>query len=482
MKKLYNLINQKSEILIFTATAIVLLPFIILSFYNHPASDDFCYTNYIRDNEFWAAQVKHYFIWTGRFTATFLLTIDPIELNDLSSYQLLPVALFILFCASILIFVKSFFPKISLSDRLLLSFLILFLYIYYIPDTAEAFYWRAGSLTYQLASVLTLLLFATIKQLQRLQSTFKRSYLTVLACLLSIMAIGLNETSMVIIFVVVILWTTGWFLARKSKRLEMTVILFIIIAATAIVILAPGNAVRMAEKPQKFQFLFSLVGAVKITLVNLLRWIPMTVLLLALFSPLFDRMSRRVRNRYDLSWINLRHLGFCAIFLFCFIVLCFFPSFWSQGGRPPYRTINVIYLLYIVGSFFLTILFFSYLQNRKKTIPQIPKKIQLTLFIIVLSIVIIKPNNIKEAYSDLFTGTAFHYDQEMKKRYKILEKCSSRSCTVPALKNKPRTILSSDLSGNPEHESFYYNSCIADHFGIEKVFLPKNETSHGELH
>ncbi len=476
MIKIYTLLTKNSRFTLYTAIILVLLPFLILSFFNHPASDDFCYTNFIQANPFWAAQVEHYLTWTGRFTATFLLTVDPINLQDLTAYRVLPIALFILFGLSIFYFIKSFFPNLSRKDRTILSFLIFFLYLYYIPNTAEAFYWRAGSITYQLASALSLFLFATIRNLQQQESVSKRIGLTILASLLAITAVGLNETSMIIIFVIVSLWTFGWIILKKEKRVEMAFILVIIIAATSTVIFAPGNAVRMAEKPEKFQFLFSLVGAIKIAMVDILRWIPMPLLLLALFSPLFNKIGASINTRYDLNWIKAWHLFLSGVFLFCFLVLCYFPSFWSQGGRPPYRTINVIYLLFIFGIFFLSSLFFAYLKNKNSPVPQIPQGAQFFLVIIIVSIVVVKPNNIREAYLDIFQGTAYSYNKEMHERYLILKNCPRDTCTIPALKNKPKTILSSDLSSKPSHESYYYNVCIADHFGIQKVFLPKKET------
>lgn len=475
MKKIKSSLNKNTSFILHAAVICLLLPFLILSIFNHPASDDFCYTNYIRDNQFWAAQVKHYFIWTGRFTATFLLTIDPIDLEDLTVYRILPITLLILFGISIFFFIKSLLPDLARKDQNILSLLILFLYLYYIPNTAEAFYWRAGSLTYQLASTLSLFLFATIRNLQQQQSPLKKIILTILACLLAVFTIGLNETSMIIILVIVSLWTFGWIILRKKKRVEMAIILFVTIAATTTVVVAPGNAVRMAEKSEKFQFLFSLVGAIKIALVDILRWIPMPVLLVALFSPLFNRIGAAVNTRYNLNWMRPWHLFMGGLFLFFFLVITYFPSFWSQGGRPPYRTINVIYLLFILSTFFLASFFFAYLQYKKTPVPQIPSGAQLLLVMITLSIVVAKPNNIREAYLDVIEGTAYYYNREMHERYLLLENCSRDTCTIPALKNKPKTILSSDLSSNPSHESYYYNACIADHFGIQKVFLPEKE-------
>lgn len=478
MEKFYNLLNRNSLFILYISTAIILLPFLFLSFFNHPASDDYCYTHFVVENGFWPVQFKNYMIWTGRYTATFLLTIDPINLNDLTIYKALPVILFLSFAFSILIFIRSLVPNLSHKNTLIISFLIFFLYLYNTPNMAEAFYWRAGSMTYQLASVLTLLLFASIRNLQEQRSVLKTSILTFLSSVLAVITIGLNETSMIIIFAIVFLWSVGWFLVGKGKKIEMTIILLITITATVIMIVAPGNAVRMAEKPDKFQFLFSIVGALKQTLYRILLWIPMTTLLIALFLSQFNKMGNSLWNRYKLDWIKLWHLTFCGVFFFGLLVLCFFPSLWSQGGLPPFRTINVIYLLFIIGTFFLTSLFFAYLQQKNSPVPKLSKRVQLSLSVVILSILIFKPNNLKTAYSDIFTGTAYRYQLEMQERYQILENCTRKTCIVPALKNKPKTIFSSDLGSNRSEEIYYYNKCIANFFRIPEVIITEKKVPY----
>lgn len=469
MKKIYDYLLHNSQVIFIAATALFLFPFLVLSFFNHPASDDFCYTNFIQDHDFWEAQVKHYFVWTGRFTATFLLTIDPIDIDNLTLYRVLPIFLLLSTGMAVYLLVKSLVPNLSRLNQFILSGLIFFLYLYYAPNTAEAFYWRAGSVTYQLAIVLSLLLFAVIRKVQQQRSSSMTSLYTLLACLLTVICIGLNETTMVINLVIISLWVIGWFIFRKSTRLEMGLILFFTLVATGIVVFAPGNAVRMAEKPDKFQFVFSIVGALKITLMSILRWTPMTVLVLVLFSPLLNRTATSLRGQFNTSWIRLWHLVTFGIFLFGFLVLCFFPSFWSQGGRPPFRTINVIYLLFIIGVFFLTSMFLVYLQEKNAPLPKLKVGDFWALILISLGLILFKPNNIAEAYADLFSGRAYKYHLEMQDRYRILKNCPQDKCVVPSLKYQPVTILSSDITSDPSREIYYYNRCLASFFSISEV-------------
>lgn len=475
-----ELILQKIRnfrLIFYVICTLTVLPFLVLSAFNHPASDDYCYTNLVNNEGFWGAQMYYYFNWTGRYTATFFLTLNPIDFHDLVIYKILPIFLFLGSFLSIFLLIKKISPKNLKQDQLTLSFLIFFLYIYYIPSMPEAFYWRAGSVTYQLASITSLLFFAAILHMQQQLSVPGRIIYTFIACILAVLTIGFNETSMVILLGIVFIWTLACFMLNKEKKVEMGIIFLFTAAASATVILAPGNAIRMAEKPEKFQLLFSLLGATKLTILFILNWIPMTVLLISLFSPVLNRMSKRLNNNLNSWGFKLWHLAVSGLFLFGFIVLCFFPSFWSQGGRPPYRTINLIYLLFIFGTFFLTVWFFILLQNKNFPVPKLSIKGQLFLSVIIIFLLFLKPNNIQEAYSDLLTGTAYRYHLEMEERYQLLENCSNESCTVPALENKPETILSSDLSDKPSHEGYYYNECLSYYFHKKRIDLQVRETA-----
>jgi hypothetical protein len=467
--KEYLIKTERAPVFYFLlATFLLVLPFLIISVYNHPSADDYSYSHFGNRFGFWAAQVEHYFTWSGRYTATALLTVNPIDYTNLSFYRILPVLHLISFVFAVYIFLRSALPKAKLNDQLLMSFLIIFLYIYYTPNLSEAFYWMPGSVTYQLASTLSLLLFSLIFPLLRGTSKEKEIIYLIAGSILTFTTIGLNETSMLILCVTFSALFTMQIFRTRSLDHRLLLFLVITIAASSIVIAAPGNLVRMAEKPEKFQLLPSILGSFKTTLLYIGSWIPMTFLTFALFSPLLYRLAQNMREQFKLQWLSKLNLAIIAFLFLGFLALCFFPSYWSQGGKPPARTVNVIYLLFILGAMALVVLFFAYLQIANRPLPKIPLAGNVFLVLAATAIIGFKPNNVRNVYKDLFSGTAYRYHKEMNKRYSLLENCNTE-CNLPPIENRPSTLFAYDLAKKPSEELNYYNRDLGYYFGLTEV-------------
>src|SRR5690606_38720857 len=97
----------------------------------------------------------------------------------------------------VFVFLKSLFNKASTYDICALSFVIFFLYLLKAPNITEAFYWFAGSTTYQIASILSLFLFSIVLHLLRHRKKSTRIILTIIASILGIVIVGLNEISLI---------------------------------------------------------------------------------------------------------------------------------------------------------------------------------------------------------------------------------------------------------------------------------------------
>lgn len=464
--------EKNSAISYLLAILFLLLPFLVISIYNHPSADDFSYSDFANRLGFWNAQIENYFIWTGRYTATALLTVSPLDYTNLTLYRVLPVLLLISFSFSVYYFLNKLLIHTRRRDLIVLTFLILFLYIYYTPNITEAFYWMAGSITYQLASILTLFLFSILLDLIRIKDRNKKIILTLLASFLCIVIVGLNETSMLILVVITFILFATDFYIKKAPDPVLLILFLVTAAASAVVILAPGNLVRMAEKPGRFQLIYSIIGSIKTTLLYIAGWLPMLLITIALFSPLLNIIAGNIKADFSLGKLNFRHVLILAFAFLGFIALCFFPSYWSQGGKPPPRTVNVIYLLFIFGSFALSVLFFLLLQNLKRPVPEIPHAIRISMVFVVLAILIVKPNNIRKVYLDLLSGSAYRYNIEMNQRYDLLEKCDSE-CVVPPIKNRPFTLFAYDLAEKPSNEMYWYNRHLGDYFGLEPIKVKK---------
>src|ERR1700712_2064643 len=97
-----NLKNTKLVVLIISLFLILaVLPFIILSFYYNSVSDDYGYASLMRDIGFYKSQAMWYTTWTGRYTSSFLISINPVYWNWKAGIILCPLLIILLFCFSV---------------------------------------------------------------------------------------------------------------------------------------------------------------------------------------------------------------------------------------------------------------------------------------------------------------------------------------------------------------------------------------------
>ena len=456
--------GKAGYIIIIVGLLLVVTPFLLLAQYNHPSADDFCYTNFVGFHGFWEAQVEQYMNWSGRFTATALITLQPINTENLILYRLLPVLLFVLFIIAIYTFFRKLLPDAKQKDTFVLTFTVFFLYLLEAPELSEAFYWMAGSTTYQMGSIFTLFFFSVVIHLKDQKETNRKVLFTALAAFLCILIIGFNEILLIILDVILFLWLLIDTFKRKALDPYLLVLVLIAASASGISLLSPGNDVRMAVKPLKHKLDFSLSHSIDDAYYAIQGWVPKTGLLFLFFAAPLTRVAENLKSRLHLRRISLMHILLLAIFLFGFIFLCFFPTWWTQGGTPPLRTVNAIFLLYIFIVLPLGMAFLLYIKRFtvSRYIYSVP--VQACSGLLILAIMILTTNNIRSAYIDLLTGNAYRYNLEMEERYDSLQNCRSASCVVPQIKNTPRTLMAYDLAYGSLDEGYYYNDCLSHYY------------------
>lgn len=459
-------------IFLILALIISLFPFIYLAQYNHPAADDFCYSSKSTYLGFMVTQIDHWLTWSGRYTATALLSFFTVDLNDLSWYRIFPVFLFIIFGISVFVFLKSLFNKASTYDICALSFVIFFLYLLKAPNITEAFYWFAGSTTYQIASILSLFLFSIVLHLLRHRKKSTRIILTIIASILGIVIVGLNEISL--IYLCISLFIAIVFRFYLTRRLEWDFITIVALTGIAAIIslTAPGNYMRMSTiMVAQYNFHFSSTVSTHFALSAIKGWLPLLILLVIIFWGTFKRLSITVKNYLNpgpLFWVFIL---FTTYLLVALLVLGYFPTFWSQGWKPPTRTENVILLVFIFGSIGIILMLFALFDTKEKKFTKMPIFIKIIAGIMIIGFIGYFTNNIKTAYMDIYLGKAVTYDEEMKERYRLLSVCEEGLCDIPLrLSVYPPTIFTFDLALKPTDEVYWYNMCLRDY--IHDTYTP----------
>lgn len=431
------------------------LPFIVISIFNNPSADDFCYNNYTRDLGYLNTQIEAYYNWTGRYFSTAIISISAFLSDSFYLYKLFPVILLFLFFLSIYHLSSSIFVSFSRKDKFTLTFLVLILYLLQMPSTSEGFYWLAGSVTYQLSIILAVFLFSF---LIKLLNTSRKKYL-IISMFIAFLVIGSNEISMMfvnLIIAVIFLYTS--ITQRRVNFLTLS-LLFFMIGCTAIVVLSPGSAARITTYPGNQQFLYSFFKTIKATKTHLGDWLPTIILAFFIF---FDYLDKNVSiQRPKIFDVNL--LIPCAI-VFSFPLIGVFPVYYSLKW-VPFRSVNLIYFFFLMGLIYLAFVLYFKLRVIQKDFLVFSKWTKIFLFVIII-IRLGGNNNIRIAYSDLITGKAYIYNKELKKRYQIIQESKAQILIVPELTSLPKTIFFMDIKDNSNH---WINQCYKSYFDKKEI-------------
>lgn len=151
MKILYRFI-------IICLPVLFIAPFVIISFYNHPALDDWWYAEVYKQYGMWGAQEHWYMNYTGRFASNFIMTLEPLSFGWIAGHKLTPIFYLSGLYGTIVYAAKNIFIGIE-TNKYLLSAWIMLTYLLIQRDYFESIYWLSANTLYQVTFLLTIFLF-----------------------------------------------------------------------------------------------------------------------------------------------------------------------------------------------------------------------------------------------------------------------------------------------------------------------------------
>jgi len=454
LTKISNLF--KSDNFIISIGILSILPFIIISFFNNPTADDFCYNCQSRDLGFWNAQLSWYNDWSGRYFSSAILSIKPLVSDSFLIYKLIPIILLISLLTSIYYLSSLLFVNLKKRDFFILTFFIFILYLIQMPSISQGLYWLAGSITYQLSNVLAILLFCF---LIKLIETNEKKYL-IISIFFAFLVIGSNETSMLLINFLIGTIFIFKFVQQKKINYSLLILLIFILIFSIIVIKSPGNTIRASSYPNKNQIFYAIYKSILAVKSYLGIWLPFIIVFTFIF---FDYFGKTINIKTSKIFSINPIIVFLVIFSIPFIG--FFTGYWSVGRTPPFRTINVIYFYFLIGFIYLTFVLFFRLKQNENNFITYSKWVKYSLFIMIF-IQLGKENNIRVAYSDLLSGQAYNYDLELRNRYENIQKSKNDILYVPKLTYKPITIFCGDITNDSKD---WRNQCYDSYYKPIKI-------------
>jgi len=339
-------------------------------------------------------------------------------------------------------------------------------------SVAEGFYWFASVAAYHFAIIL-IMAFAVF-YLRALSEESKRMRIIniTVACLLMAAIPGSSEFGAALIaFIMPLLILQS---IVQKRKIDWLLLLLTVIMCVGLFFLfkAKGNYNRAVPYEGKHNIIFSAYNSFLYIARNMIQWIfnstllPFTLLLLPLFikSSKYERLYPRI---YQINpFISL------GVWLLA-MLLCVFVILWSMGALPYERISNFIYFVFLIGWFWnFAILVFYFSKKYNLSSASIPKIFYPVACIYIVLFLFIPKNNVKDAFSDLFTGTAQKYEAELAQRFDYLNNSSCDSCGIDPIKSDPQSLHFFDINYDPKVVS---NQGYSRYFDKKYIYLKKEE-------
>ncbi len=439
----------------------ILFPFFVVSYYTFPTSDDYCFAAAVKHIGYWNFQIHFYKTWTGRYISTLMMTTQPLILGWYWAYKIVPPLFFLALVFALNYFIKGFTRNyLSTSHSLWLTLIMFWVFVGTLPTVGGYFYWYTGYY-YTIADICTLLLFGYIfKNYEHLNNT-KSNLLISLAL---VFLIGCNEYTLVWLCVLAgSKLVIGGFI---DKKLQLNWLLYTVIAAIfgAISVFSPGNAIRAAapvyKNPHKYDLVYTLKNSFITAQHNLSLMTPYLGILSIAIIPVIYVLFK---NKKEFSYLQppiIISWGIYAILL----ILCYAPSYYSIAEPPNLRGQGVINFWTMIGWLYNISITLFWLFKKGMTTPErlgiINWGLALYIFLNYFS-----NFNFRSSWSDLLSGRAARFHQEMVDRTKIVEASQSKIVTVKKLKNIPYTLIQPNII----NDSGWYSGdiddgCVEDYF------------------
>ncbi len=454
--------QRTAHILLAVLLTLALGRYVLVSRYVHPFADDWSYTVAGMESPLFQRLVQEHRSWNGRWFSNILVLNNPMVLGldqGLFIYRLVPVFLMALtFMGVLLLWRELFLTSAARAQGIVAAALFLVLYIQLMPDLSEGIYWYTGAVSYQLPTALLFLLLASWSRYVRENRVAVRRWLLLANALLTAVIAGCSETHMVLtvlLYVGLLAWK--W---RSSMEVRNVLWIFFLLAVGLglFMYLAPGNAVRAANFPERGRPLHTLLYATLHTGRFLLTWSLSPALLAASLVWLFFVRRSGITVGKGISPVMVLLATGSVIFLLMAL------PFWATGILGQHRTVNVACSLFLPGWFLFlaTVAPHPYLD---RVVAFVTATARQRLVWAVLFAAVFFTGNGYRAGADLVDGRLAHYDQGVRMRYEAIQAAvasGEKELHLEAIDPMPRSLRILDAGPNPGH---WGNSQMVRYFG-----------------
>jgi len=246
---------------------LALFAYAYLGTFSRYYADDYCLTSGFLSGGFWKSQIALYTSWSPRFAGTFVLNLSEyFGRAAIRTWTALVIVLWVFALTWLLVQASRLVRlPVSIGLALLIAEAIVFFTILEAPQQYQSFYWRIGTITYTLPLVFLAALLGLVFNRARKTAPDRISWWGVAVCaVIAFSAGGFSETYVTCQTAFLGMGLIGLWLGAKSPARRNWLVLagaalIGSLLAMAVVVAAPGNAVRLAAIPTSRPDFLSLI-------------------------------------------------------------------------------------------------------------------------------------------------------------------------------------------------------------------------------
>ena len=372
------------------------------------------------------------------------------------------------------------------SEWMIVSCVTFLIGVHFMPDPTQGIFWFESS-SYYLGFYGLGLLSLGLCLLAAVSTAPGRSYVyMIISCLTAFLTAGGNMQSGMLFAFAFLAAVIVSFYVRNPNRFRTIPPLAVFLAGFLISVMAPGNAVRGKGSYSGIGPVMTVYKSLHQACVLLDGWrnLFMISLLIGLVLPVCMRAVKRIDFRFPYPLL-------ITIYLFGMFSCQFAPSFYAYDMIGPLRSVNPIYISFVLLTVFLIYYWCGWLYEKIKDFGMyqsfdyerfyawyFPKGILLTA--LLFGIGCISSDRLSyitgvSALTSLVSGEAQTYDAERFERERIfLENEGSKTdMVIDDLSAKPYLLYFAD--GEPKADSTnWINRGISTYYGFESLTKKEN--------
>lgn len=465
----------------------VVLLFLIISFYNYPGADDYSYgvNTYqilIQNGSIFQVlkeainnTVSSYNQWQGSFSAIFLMSLNPAIFGEQYYFIGTFLFLFMLIFSEIYI-INSMFAvimNISKYNCRFITMVLLITQLLFVPFIVQSLFWFNGSVYYTFFYSLSLILFGLVINRSGnwvTYSLFHKIKWIFICMLVSGFIAGGNYSSGLVTAILLTVFT-GISILKKSKACIFSFIVtsfyYICFFINA---LAPGNKIRQNHS-QRLSVLQSILKSFTTGAEFLYSWTHIyIVFVFILLIPFLLKGLKKAK-------IVFAYPVAVVAFSFCLFCSFFTPSLYAMASSGPGRMQAMIYYAFLLILLFDFVYVLGWLKNRLRWLERLSnlKNKFLYMWVLICLVVIlnslqiggIKNTNPMSAYFSLKSNRAKQYELENEERLFILKNLEVKDAVIKDFSVKPYVLYFDDI----EDVNNWKNFSMAKYYGKDSVSL-----------